>query len=308
MTTSTFQGYDVYRITCRQSGGRADIVPKLGGVVASWQVTESGVMKELLFRHEWFWDRAATRTRGGIPFMFPICGRLERGGEEGVYRWQHVLYRMPIHGFAMRVTWEVIDAREDEVTLELRDNDATRTMYPFLFRVQLRWRVSGDELVSEQEFENAGSAAMPYAAGFHPYFLTPEVGAGKERVMVSYRARRKLLYNQRLTEIVGECMAPPAPISIEAPEINETLLEVEEGSVGRLDYPDGSALEVSAGGMGVQGMWPYLQMYTMPEKPFFCVEPWMSFANALNLAYGMRWLGPGERERAWFKCRYVRAA
>ena len=47
----------------------------------------------------------------------------------------------------------------------------------------------------------------------------------------------------------------------------------------------------------------YLQFYTMADKPFFCIEPWMGHPNALNALTGAHWLAPGEVTHGVFEVR-----
>ncbi|MCX7847651.1 MAG: aldose epimerase [bacterium] len=295
----------MYKIICSHSGAQAEFIPQLGGIVSSWQVEVAGQRRELLFRHEWFWDTATARVRGGIPFLFPICGRLERDGEQGTYLWNHTRYKLPIHGFALRMPWQVVEeGAQDTLTLALSDTEDTRAVYPFEFRVRLTWHIGPDRLVCTQVYENTGGEPLPYYAGFHPYFLTPETTEKKAHVYVRYTAQAKLAYNERYTDIIGSAPAPRCPISVCAGEINETLLAVPDGSAAQLLFPDGSVIEVSAHGLDSPHMFPYLQCYTMAEKPFFCIEPWMGFPNAMNTMYGVRWLAPRRCERARFECRF----
>ena len=53
---------------------------------------------------------------------------------------------------------------------------------------------------------------------------------------------------------------------------------------------------MNAGGIDDPSFFSYVQLYTIPEQPFFCVEPWMSFPNAMNTVSGVRWLQPGQTE------------
>lgn len=305
-TRTKHYSFDVYTIVCKRSGARADLVPALGGIVSSLQLPRGDQLHELLYQQEWFWDPKASRTRGGIPFLFPICGRLERDGVEGAYLCNYTRYQLPIHGFAMRMPWHVLDdSAPDALSLEFTDTDETRAVYPFEFRLQLTWRISADRLVCTQEYLNTGDEPLPYYAGFHPYFLTPPPGAGKDAVQLTYTAQRRLLYNERLTDIAGTAAPPRAPIAITAPEINEALLTVPDGSAACLRFPDGYTLEVSARGLETAGLFPFMQFYTMPDKPFFCIEPWMSFPNAMNSMQGVRWLAPGARDRARLECRLL---
>ena len=293
-------GYDVYRIRAADGSVEAEFVPALGAIVSSLRFLWGGEWREVLFQHPFFWDAQAERTRGGYPFLFPVCGRLERDGVAGAYLQDGVVYQMKIHGFSSRLPWEVEREEPDALTVVLRDSEGTRRQYPFGFEVRLRFALEAGAMKVEQEYANTGTGPMPYYAGFHPYYLMPS-GSGKDRTVLRYDATAQLRYNARLTDISGRDAPPPLPSPVTAPEINERLTEVKPGTDVELVYPDGMVLHTLAAGVEDAGMFPYIQLYTMEGSPFFCVEPWMGHPNALNTAKGCRWLAPGQRERGVVK-------
>ena len=65
--------------------------------------------------------------------------------------------------------------------------------------------------------------------------------------------------------------------------------------------PDGTTIHMIAEGVEDKDMFPYVQLYTVEDQPFFCVEPWMGFPNALNTVAGSRWLEPGRSEKGVLK-------
>lgn len=293
-------GYEVYRLRAGDGSVEAEIVPALGAIVSSLRFRWKAEWREVLFQHPFFWDPQAERTRGGYPFLFPACGRLERDGVAGRYLYDGALYEMKIHGFSSRLPWTVEREDAESLAVVLRDSEATRRQYPFGFEVRLRFAVGGGLLKVEQEYANTGSKPMPYYAGFHPYYLTPE-GEGKSRTLLRYRAKSQMRYNAKLTDIAGREAPPSLPAPVTAPEINERLTEVDPATDVELVYPDGMVLHTLAQGEDDAAMFPYIQLYTMEERPFFCVEPWMGHPNALNTAGGCRWLAPGQRERGLLK-------
>lgn len=289
-------GFDVRTIRSPDGAARASFLPELGGIGFSLVLATRAGPRELLFTHDFLWDRAAERTRGGWPLLFPICGRLERDGEADAYLFAGERRRLPIHGFSLRVPWEVVgEAGADRLTLRLRESARTLDRYPFPFDVTLDYRIGASSLTCVQTVANRGDAPMPYYAGFHPYFLTPPPGAGKDEVRVDLRAEERWLYNARLTDVVGRAPATPFPAGIGAPGVNESLHRVAPDSVSSLTFPDGPVLRLRVSG---EAPYPFVQLYTMPDKPFFCVEPWMSHPNALNTCGAARLLPPGASERA----------
>lgn len=287
---------EVYTITAPDGKTQAVFVPKKGGVCSSIVMPHGNKQRELLFLQDYFWQEQLPDLPGGLPFLFPVCARVERNGQLGNYLYDGHIYQMPMHGFAWRSQWEVIEHKADELTMCLRDTPTTRAIYPFSFEVKLTYKVSFGLLICKQIYTNRGQRPMPYYAGFHPYFLTPLPGRGKERILLEYQPTKRLHYNENFTDISGEQELFSLPVSIIQPEINEALTELAENKTIKLNFPEGFIIYMKAEGNEDLNLFPYVQLHTAPKKSFFCVEPWMGFPNAINSVQGVRWLQPGQSE------------
>ena len=286
-------GIRVFTLAATDGLTRAEIVPDLGGIVASLVLPgPDGAPRECLFRHPWFWDRATPETRGGIPLLFPACGRLLQDGTPGLYRVQDRPFHLPIHGFAMRRPWEVVDSsRPDELRLRLADTEATRAVYPFPFILELHFATAPGALTCRLAVRNSGREPMPYAAGFHPYFATSPPGGGKEQTVYDAHPRAGLLYTDTKTAVAGTTDPPAFPQAVDGGQLDSLLLGMGADRETRLAFPDGFEIRQTA-----STLFPFRQLYTLPGEPFFCDEPWMSPAGALNRPGAARLLPPGESE------------
>lgn len=292
-------GHELYTITTADGKIRAAFIPARGATCCSLRVSHAKKDRELLYLHDFFWEENWHDLPGGWPFLFPVCARVARNGKTGNYLYDGHLYEMPMHGFAWRMPWRVVDAsKPDELVLCLRDTAQTQAMFPFSFTVTLIYKVVQAGMSCEQIYQNHSTAPMPYYAGFHPYFLTPQPGAGKEEVILDYRPVKQYRYNESFTDLIGEQPVFNVPAAITQPEINEQLTRVAADKMVKLRYPDGFSLRMEARGCEDADMFPYVQLYTRADKPFFCAEPWMGFPNAINTVSGIRWLQPGRTERA----------
>jgi galactose mutarotase-like enzyme len=283
----------VHALVSPDGGTCAEVAPGLGGIVSSFTVPgPDGQPRECLYRHPWFWEGHPTELRGGIPLLFPVCGRLLQDGTRGLYHVGDRPYVLPIHGFALRLPWKVVQAdTPDSIRLRLTDTPATHAMYPFPFELELDYAVSPARLDSRLTVRNTGPEPMPYYAGWHPYFDAPPPGRGKEQTLFDIPARRRRIYNDTLTDIVATGPAPEFPVPITHPGINETLLEVDPGTQSRLLHPDGFAIRQSG-----DALLPCRQLYTLPDRPFFCDEPWMAPPGSMNRPGAPRLLPPGAEE------------
>ena len=292
-SAGTHPDFRVVSLASADGRTRADIVPELGGTVSSLVLPgPGGVSRECLYRHAWFWDPGTEHTRGGIPLLFPICGRLLKDGTPGLYHVDGQSFLLPIHGFAMRLPWEEVDAGQpDALRLRLVDSAHTHTMYPFAFVAEMHFRVSSEGFSCRLTVHNTGDKPMPYYAGFHPYFATPPPGTGKELVRFDAHPAAALRYNETKTDILGSVPPPAFPKSVADADNNGLLLDMGAQGASRLLFPDGFELRQTA-----SALFRYRQFYTLPEEPFFCDEPWMAPPGSLNRPGAARRLAPGQSE------------
>lgn len=291
-----YRGFDVYTIVSTDKQTKASFVPEKGGVGSSIIMPFQNQARELLFQHEHFWERNNPHIPGGWPFLFPICARIERMGKEGDYLYDGKIYHLPIHGFGPRLPWQVEKFATDSITLMLKSTEETLKNYPFRFQVKLNYQVKNKEFICTQKYINLDDKALPYYAGFHPYFLTPPVNQGKEKVILNFKPKRGFIYNEHLTDLIGEKENFNLPSSITNPELNEQISELGEDKEVTLSYPDGLKISLSTENENNPDLFRYLQLYHQVNEPFFCVEPWMGFPNALNTVLGVRWIAPRQSE------------
>lgn len=293
-----YKGWEVVTIYADDGISQASFVPAKGGVISSIIMPFQGVGREILFQHTHFWEHGNPHLPGGFPFIFPICARIERDKIFGNYLYDGHLYNMPIHGFAAQMPWHCELLAQDSLRLTLTENAATLVQYPFNFKIELEYKISSGGLICNQMYSNTGNKDMPYYAGFHPYFLTPEVaGGGKQKVLLDYMPKRRFVYNERMTDLIGEQELFSLPASVADPQINEQLTQLGKNKTTTLIYPDGFKINMEVLGEKDPDMFPYIQLYTQANEPFICVEPWMSFPNGLNTVFGTRQLRPGQSER-----------
>lgn len=281
-------GFSVFSIVSPDGAARAEIVPELGGIVSSLRLADG---RECLFRHAGFWDPSFRETRGGIPPLFPVCGRLLKNEIPGLYHVGNRPFVLPIHGFAMRRPWQVVDARTDALHLRLVDSEETRAIYPFAFELELFYSVSVKGLCCRLAARNAGDVSMPYYAGFHPYFLTPPPGNGKEQTVFEARARRRFDYNDSKTDVVGSAPPPAFPMSVADERVNGLLLDMDETNETQIRFPDGFGIRQTA-----SPLFRFRQFHALPDQPFFCDEPWMAPPGSMNRPGAARVLAPGQAE------------
>ena len=229
---------------------------------------------------------SAERPRCGIPFLFPIFGRLQ----DGRYTWDGEEYAMQIHGFGHTSVWQVAEHRQDLLRLVLESDENTKKQYPFSFRVTLTFRAEDGVLTIHQTYENTGSISMPYNYGFHPYFLTER----PEQIAVTSTAETLFHFTKGAVPFARGTLTVEIPQG--APESGAALMGVHSPTV----------LENREGGrkitMFFDASFHTHVLWAQAGKPFLCVEPVNGSANGLNTGNYLT-LAPGEAKEAFVKFR-----
>lgn len=269
-----------YRIR-DNAGTQAVILPEKGATVISLQ--KNGV--EFLYRDM---DNLASseRPRCGIPFLFPIFGRLK----DGKYTWDGLEYAMQIHGFGHTSPWQVAVHTENTLRLVLEETEETLAQYPFRFRVTLEFTLSQGVFTIGQTYENLDEKPMPYNYGFHPYFLTDKL----ENLRVETTADTFFDFavggrafgqgSVSLTVPEGAPETGAAFMGVRAPTV---LHNGAEGKRLTLEFDHSFHTHV---------------LWTQAGKKFLCVEPVNGTANGLNTGVYLT-LQPGGRRTAFVTLR-----
>jgi galactose mutarotase-like enzyme len=227
---------------------------------------------------------------GRAPLLFPIVGRLM----DDRYRLDGQEYALPQHGFARRQRFELVEQAADRAVFRLRDNGATRAVYPFAFTLDAAFALAGATLRMDVTVINAGDKPMPASFGFHPAFAWPlPFGAARE----DHRIVFEKVEPAELSAIIqGGWIAPeswPSPLEGRELRLSDALFERDalvwdrlESQSLRYDGGSGPGLEIGFAGMPKLGLW------TKPGARYVCVEPWHGIADPIGFA-GEIWDKPG---------------
>ena len=141
--------------------GAAAIVSLFGGQVLSWTTPDG---RERLFLSERAIFDGSAPIRGGIPVCFPQFASLGS---------------LPKHGFARTQPWSVAAERCGGdfalTTLELRDDEATRALWPHPFHAEITVMLEADRLDIEFCVTNTGAAPFAFTGALHTYLRVVQV-------------------------------------------------------------------------------------------------------------------------------------
>jgi len=136
------------------NGADSVTVHLFGATVISWVC---GDQEQLFLSTKSKFD-GSKAIRGGIPVVFPNFGPWECG---------------PQHGFA-RISWwshtTKPEHNENSLIFELEDNEETRKMWNFKFKLQYTVSLEGGKLFTELKVINCDKVSFDFTTLLHTYF------------------------------------------------------------------------------------------------------------------------------------------
>jgi len=253
--------------TVRLAAGASEawLAPARGGMVTRFSVGG----EDVLYLDEATLADPTKNVRGGIPILFPIAGKLVPETLSGAAA------PLAQHGFARNRPWRVVSSA-DRVVLALDADGGTLAVYPFDFALTFIYTLRDGSLAIEQRFENRGAAPMPIQPGLHPYFAVPDKAGARVATDATVA-----------WDNVAAARVPFSGVDFAAGEVDLHLLD---------HHPHSTRL-VRPGARDVVLSWSsdvhVLVLWTLPGRPFVCVEPWSAPANALQTG-GAVMVPPGD--------------
>jgi len=209
------------------------------------------------------------------PILFPIVGRLLND----TYTYQGKAYAMRQHGFARDQTFHLVDQSPTSITLCLKDSEVTREQYPFAFELHITYTLTKFSIEINHRIFNPGSEELLFSLGGHPGFHLEgslneyclDFGGDfqvKQHLITGnyYDGATKDLTLNGWFKLSDELFAADA-IVVKSPPFQSIGFGKNDGTrLLTLHCEDWSAV----------GLW------TKPGAPFFCIEPWWGWADALD--------------------------
>lgn len=239
---------------------------------------------------------------GHAPLLFPFVGR-SRGD---VYRLDGREHAMPQHGFARRMPFDIVERGTDSVTFRLEADAATRAVYPFDFRLDMRFALAGQTLMMTATVGNRGEATMPFSFGYHPAFAWPLPFGGSVD-------EHRIVFQQPEPAPIRKVGAEPGLIareSVNSPVKGDALAPTYEMFSGdALIWDDLQSRSLSWGVPGQTRLkidfpdTPWLGLWQKPGAHYLCVEPWAGMADLEGFdgdvwhKQGIMCLLPGDERR-----------
>lgn len=217
---------------------------------------------------ERYWNKTS-------PILFPIVGRLKNDS----YNCDGKTYELPRHGFARNFDFEIENQTENSVVFILTENTETLKKYPFQFELRLKYEVIENSLEMHYSVINKSDKMMPFSIGAHPAFAINELFSEFTLVFntsedfVSYE-----LENEQFNNSFKNITSENGKINLDY-----SLFEKDALVFKHLKSDSITLLKKNQTYLSVEFKdFPYLGIWTKPNAPFLCIEPWCGLADNVN--------------------------
>lgn len=231
------------------NGGEVSFCPERGGIITSLKLGG----KEILYLDEETFKNIGISVKGGIPWLFPNAGPLDKDSKFPL---------LPQHGFARNMKWET-EKIDNGFRMTLRGDEETKKLYPYDFQFIIEGKLEEDgSFTLNQEVNNLEKDnELPISMGMHPYFK------------VSNEEKKNIKFNFKGGEEVEKQVdkwANGKAVSIDNPKLKDP------NAVVKVFIPNLGELIIDAR-IEYEKIW----IWSMPGKDFVCVEPVMRDKNGL---------------------------
>lgn len=277
------------------------------------EISTKGAEVKRIFHRQWqleyLWNGDPAYWNRCSPVLFPIVGKLKNN----TYTYRGKPYMLTQHGFARDTEFKVEASEPSRAVFSITSTPSTKDIYPFDFKLYIRYELNGSSLQVSYEVCNTGTEELLFSIGAHPGFHCPlEGGLRFEDYKLTFEqpeeALRLLVGTQgisRSTERVFADGSADIPLTFElfgakdaiifnALKSSRMTLHSEQGQRGLHFYFEG---------------FPYMGIWTKPG-PFLCIEPWYGIADfeeadgQLEHKEGMLRLNEGQRFEASYRMEF----
>jgi len=255
---------------------------------------------------EYLWQANPAVWGRYAPVLFPIVGRVK----DNQYTIDGKTYMLGQHGFARDSKFVILTQTENSVEYQIISNKETMKIYPFQFKLNVKYEIKDRTLKVAYTVENIDDKKIYFSVGAHPGFKCPIVEG--ENIEDYY-----LEFSEKETAEVLRLNEESLVSSNKALFLkNENIIPLSEKlfADGVLIFEDLKSEKISMKSKKTNKSitmefqdFKYFGIWTVPDQPqFVCLEPWHGIADFdtsdgnLKTKEGIKILEQGEK----FQCFY----
>lgn len=229
---------------------------------------------------EYLFDSDLKWWKYSSPVLFPIVGKLVNGK----YRAEGKEYSLPQHGFARTSDFWLVDTTPASLTFALESNAATLRVYPYKFRLEIAYELTGNEIKVFWKVVNVDDKTIYFSIGAHPALCCPIAyygetfedcylkSAEEEHSSRIPLTEKGVLSRERVETFNGTELSLNYELFKGDALIFDDLKSAEFAICSR---KSSKSVAIRAKGFPYWGFWTPAQ----GGAPFLCIEPWHGHAD-----------------------------
>lgn len=222
-----------------------------------------------------FWKRHC-------PVLFPIVGKLKNN--KTIIN--EKVYEMSQHGFARDQKFELVEKSDNIHSYILKSNEYTKTIYPFDFELYNIYCLDKNKLTVKYKVSNTGNSEMPFAIGSHPGFKINEKDLKEEKYYLEFEEDEEEIKFLSLDDgLVKKGYIENLLIEKKRINLNSCTFEndaiIMENIASKKIYLYNKKENKKVLSVNFE-QFPYLGVWSKPNAPFVCIEPWFSTADSVE--------------------------
>jgi len=214
------------------------------------------------------------------PVLFPIVGALK----DNTYYLDGEEYHLSRHGFARDMDFEVQEISEEELLFTLWSSPDTLKVYPFEFKLGLRYKISGATVSCTYEVGNPGNKDLLFSIGGHPAFTAPlTADTSYEDCYLEFSVDESLVFNEIEDNLISDktdsLHLDQAKLPLKhALFYNDALVfkQMKSEAISLKNTKNEHGLHFRFSGFPFFGIW------AAKDADFVCLEPWCGIADGIH--------------------------
>ena len=216
------------------------------------------------------------------PVLFPTVGKCKKN--------QTIIngktYEMQQHGFARDMEFEPVTKLDNFHSYVLRSNKKLIDKFPFEFSLYVTYRMDENKLTTIYKVINEGDVDMPFGIGGHPAFKIDLEELQKGNYYLEFEEDEPKIHFLYLvdglvgTEYAKNIMDDKRRITITSSTFNNDAVIMKGLTSKKVSLKNKSTGKTLLT-LDYTGF-PYLAIWSKPNAPFICIEPWKTTADNVN--------------------------
>lgn len=244
-------------------------------------------MKDLEADIEHIWQKDPKFWAKSSPILFPFVGALK----DDRYFYEGKEYNLNLkHGFARDYEFQVSDQGDDYLEFLFASNDETRRVYPFDFKLYVKYIIKDKKLRIEYKIENTGKKEMYFSLGAHPAFNIP-VGNGME--FSDYYLEFEKAETGEVKTFNGTLISSQKKIKAFEGKIINLDRDTFKNDALIIENPNSKVVYLknnkNSRGIkfGYEGF-KYIAFWNKPGAEYVCLEPWNGISDFDNASGNLK--------------------